>query len=356
MTPGKWFSVGSASVLWLIPFSGDATEMPTIAEIPASVSDHEQQVSEISATPEGINNPIQLETEGAISTSAAALQRPEEVGASSLRLDVSQMPAVPSTLDAGIASPTPSQWHFSFEPFVVLPLSTTGTLGVGDVAIDVNAGLSELLSPLNLAFLGQFEGWYENQGFVVNTTYFAAGESATANFDLPPLSFPLALEGSASADLWRTDLLYAYRFTKPPESGYGAGFTEFDLPPVSFDLMGGLRFYSLSQEVSVNSNVGVSRSLSNSDFILEPVLRSRLRWNTSDYLAVLLDSSVSGLSLTGGSTFSVTATAGVEWLFSGNTSLSAGYQLNYIDYAASGRDGELDLLAHGPRLSFIFRF
>ncbi len=30
--------------------------------------------------------------------------------------------------------------------------------------------------------------------------------------------------------------------------------------------------------------------------------------------------------------------------------------VNYIDSATSGRDAELNLLAHGPRFSFIFRF
>lgn len=324
----QWFNVGSASMLWLLSLPGYALGMPAIAEPTDPVPHHE----------------------------AAALGMPDGATATSLTVDLAQIPETPSSSETEAGASSSSQWHFSFEPFVVLPVSTTGTLRVRDISVDVNAGLSEVLAPLNLAFLGQFEGWYENQGFVVNATYFSAGESATANFDLPPLPFPLALEASASADLLRTDLLYAYRFTEKPESGYGEGFTEFDLPPVSFDLMGGLRFYWLSQEVSVNSNVGFSASRSNSDFILQPVVRGRLRWNTSDYLAVLLDTSVSGLSLTGDSTFAVTATAGIEWLFSGNTSLSAGYQVNYIDYATNGGETGLDLLAHGPRLSFTFRF
>ncbi len=352
LIPRQRFGVASVSLLGLLLWPGHAQAEPIVAGPSASVPDQPLETWLMTATPAALGD-IDDTT---FSTSAATLAWPDGSMATSLPPELTQSPATTFSQVAQAAGNSPSQWHFSFEPFVVLPLSTTGTLAVRDLSVNVNAGLSELLSPLNLALLGQFQGWYENQGFVVNATYFSAGEGASTSVNIPPLPFPLDLRGEASADLFRTDLLYAYRFTEEPESGYGDGFTEFDLPPITFDLMGGLRFTWLSQDVSVNSNVGFSRSLSNSDFILQPVIRGRLRWNTSDYLAVLLDTSVSALSFTGDSTFAVTATAGVEWLFSGNTSLSAGYQLNYIDYSGEGGRGRLDLLAHGPRLSFIFRF
>ncbi|NJL46529.1 MAG: hypothetical protein HC929_02140 [Leptolyngbyaceae cyanobacterium SM2_5_2] len=90
--------------------------------------------------------------------------------------------------------------------------------------------------------------------------------------------------------------------------------------------------------------------------IAEPVIRGRLRWNTSDDLALLLDADVSGFGLSDSFTWSWSALAALEWLFSGNTSLTAGYQINYIDFQTNGGSNQLNLTAHGPYLGFTFRF
>ncbi len=93
-----------------------------------------------------------------------------------------------------------------------------------------------------------------------------------------------------------------------------------------------------------------------SNVLVEPVIRGRLRWNTSDYLALKVDADVSGFGLGDSLTFSWSALAGLEWLFSGNTSLTAGYQINFIDFQSDSGSNQLNLTAHGPYLSFTFRF
>ncbi|HIK46248.1 MAG TPA: hypothetical protein IGR64_15415 [Leptolyngbyaceae cyanobacterium M65_K2018_010] len=252
-------------------------------------------------------------------------------------------------------------WHFLFQPYVVVPVYTNANIRVNNVGVDVNPSLGDILSSLDLALLGRFEGWYANQGFNININYFAVGQSVTRNFNIPSELegiLPSSLTASASADVLKADLMYAYRFTDPPEGGYGRGFTEFDLPPLTFDLMGGLRFYYLAPSVSLTSNLGRRElSRSGSYFFGEPVIRGRLRWNTSDYLAVKLDANASGFGLINNLfTFSVAGLLAVEWMFSGNTSLEAGWEVNYFDFQRNNGATRVNATATGPYLSFIFRF
>jgi hypothetical protein len=272
----------------------------------------------------------------------------------------SPLEATPTTTPDPAA--TASVWHFSFEPFIVLPLNTNIGSTTQDVGIDIDISLGDVASSfsrLNFAFLGKFEAWYENQGVVLNTEYFAVGGGQVRDFRVPPRLqgvLPGTLTADFSADLLKADLMYAYRFSDPPAGGYGRGFTEFDLPPISFDLMGGARFYWLAQEATLTSGLGGSISQSTSNVIVEPVIRGRLRWNTSDYLALKLDTNVSGFGFGDAFTFSWSALTALEWMFSGNTSFSAGYQINHVNFDRNGGADNINLTSHGPYLSFLFRF
>lgn len=269
-----------------------------------------------------------------------------------------QEDAAPALTDDGSAAPE-TVWHFSFEPYIALPVSTTGNLRVNRINVPIDVGLSQVLDPLNFAFMGQFEAWYEHQGIVFSTEYFAAGRNNVRNFTLPPVLqgvLPGTLTANTSLDMLTADLLYAYRFSGEPENGYGRGFTEFDLPPVSFDLMGGLRFSWLAQQTTLTTGLGRSIGASTSNVVAEPVIRGRLRWNTCDTLALKFDTSVSGFGLGEAFTFSWSGLAALEWLFSGNTSLNAGYQVNYVTYSGDSGARAIDLTSHGPYLSVLFRF
>ena len=271
---------------------------------------------------------------------------------------LAQENAAPALVDDGSASPE-TVWHFRFKPFIALPVSTTGNLRVNRINVPIDVGLSQVLDPLNFAFMGQFEAWYEHQGVVFSTEYFAASRNNVRNFTLPPILegvLPGTLTANTSLDMLTADLLYAYRFSGEPENGYGRGFTEFDLPPLSFDLMGGLRFSWLAQQTTLTTGLGRSIGASTSNVLAEPVIRGRLRWNTSDTLALKFDTSVSGFGLGEAFTFSWAGLAALEWLFSGNTSLNAGYQVSYVKYSGNGGSRAIDLTSHGPYLSVLFRF
>ncbi|MEA5448044.1 hypothetical protein VB780_05650 [Leptolyngbya sp. CCNP1308] len=295
--------------------------------------------------------------EASLGATATDLQPIADVALPAMPL-LAQDAADPALTDDGSAA-SGTVWHFSFEPYIALPVSTTGNLRVNRINVPIDVGLSQVLDPLNFAFMGQFEAWYEHQGIVFSTEYFAAGRNNIRNFTLPPVLqgvLPGTLTANTSLDMLTADLLYAYRFSGEPENGYGRVFTKFDLPPVSFDLMGGLRFSWLAQQTTLTTGLGRSIGASTSNVVAEPVIRGRLRWNTSDTLALKFDTSVSGFGLGEAFTFSWSGLAALEWLFSGNTSLNAGYQVNYVTYSGDSGARAIDLTSHGPYLSVLFRF
>ncbi len=82
------------------------------------------------------------------------------------------------------------------------------------------------------------------------------------------------------------------------------------------------------------------------------MIGGRGRWNLSDNLAILAVANFSGFGI--GTNISIESYAGIDWLFSGNTSMTATYRLNYINY--DEHDSGLDLFQHGPSLGVKFRF
>jgi len=186
------------------------------------------------------------------------------------------------------------------------------------------------------------------------------GTGRTADIPVPPVlqqaglppQFPLdAAVGTAFTQL---DLGGAYRFgDRNLPTALQTANTEFDLGPFIFDAMAGLRLYSFNNELVLTGPRGNQFEFDQSRTVLEPMIGGRARWNLSSNLAAIAGGSMSGFSL-GDLTFSVAGYGGIDWLFSGNTSLTASYGFTYLDYS-SGNSG-LDLFTHGPNVGVKFRF
>jgi hypothetical protein len=117
--------------------------------------------------------------------------------------------------------------------------------------------------------------------------------------------------------------------------------------------MAGARFYSFSNSLALTGPLANSFEFGQSRTILEPMIGGRARWNLSHNLAALVGGTMSGFGI-GDLTFSTSGYAGIDWLFSGNTSLMASYGFTYLDYS-SGNSG-LNLFTHGPSIGVKFRF
>jgi hypothetical protein len=91
-----------------------------------------------------------------------------------------------------------------------------------------------------------------------------------------------------------------------------------------------------------------------SNTVVSPLLGGRFRWNATPELAVLLSGSVSGFGISGLTQYGVQG--GVDWMFSGNTSLGLGYRFAALDYNSGANELDLNVDQNGPYLNFGFRF
>jgi hypothetical protein len=280
---------------------------------------------------------------------------------------------VPSTADAYAQTELMAQatgpadempWQFSFEPFFYLPFGANGDVTVRGINAPINAGIGDIfdaiVNDLNFAAFGRVEAWNGPWGIFFSGAYTNLGTGRTADIPVPPVLQQVGLPPQASVSaaagtsFVQLDLGGAYRFGDGNlPMALRTADTEFDLGPFIFDALAGVRLYSFSNNLVLTGPRGNRFEFDQSNTIVEPMIGGRARWNLSHNLAALASANISGFGI-GDLTFSAAGFAGIDWLFSGNTSLLASYGFTYVNYS-SGSSG-LDLFTHGPRLGVKFRF
>ena len=255
-------------------------------------------------------------------------------------------------------------WRFSIEPFFYVPFGANGDVTVRGISAPINAGISDtfstIVNDLNFAAFGRFEAWKGPWGIFFGGAYVNLGTGQTATIPVPPalqqigLPSQATLSAAAGTSFVQLDLGGAYRFGDSNlATALRTADTEFDLGPFVFDALAGVRFYSFNNNLVLTGPLGNQFEFDQSKTSFEPMLGGRARWNLSHNLAALAGGSMSGFGL-GDLTFSAAGYAGVDWLFSGNTSLLASYGFTYLDYT-SGNSG-VNLFTHGPNIGVKFRF
>jgi hypothetical protein len=168
---------------------------------------------------------------------------------------------------------------------------------------------------------------------------------------------PSEFRSDLQVQTWNVDLAFAYRFYNESQVNPKGVATEFDLGPFVADALIGVRIGGISSNLDVETNLGGEGSFSRSITLAQPLLGARFRYNFSPHLAALIQGSVAGFSISSLG-LSWQALGGLDWMFSGNTSLGIGYRFAYIGYeTGSGRDAfGVSLYNNGPYLSVTFRF
>jgi hypothetical protein len=293
--------------------------------------------------------------------------------------DVIQAPRVqPASLAQATTTPSPSdEWHFLLVPYVYVPLSISGSAnyeGSEEFRNDFSGNLegsrdfdftptqirSSLENSLNFAFLGGFEAWTPdyNLGVLANIDYLSLTSDDTLNRAVRRPGFanfvPTELNASLDTQIWNVDLAASYRFYDPAQANPQGLNTEYDLGPWVFDVLGGLNITSLNTQLDLSTNLGGEGEFSTSKTVVSPLLGGRFRWNATPELAVLLSGSVSGFGIGGLTQYGVLG--GVNWMFSGNTSVGLGYRFGFLDYDSGSSEVDLNVDQNGPYLNFGFRF
>lgn len=281
-------------------------------------------------------------------------------------LDLAQTPS---------ASTPSNRWHFLAVPYIYIPFSISGSATfqgegfrddfVGDLSDpsrDFDFSPSQitaaLRNSLNFAFLGAIEAWTPNYnvGILANLDYVSLSTGSTVNRDvlIPGAEefVPTEVNASLNTQLWRGDLVGSYRFYDLARVNPEGIRSEYDLGPFVFDLLGGLSLVQINNQLGLSTNLGGSGQFNSTRTLVSPLIGGRVRWNASPKLAVVGSGTISGFGLSGLTQYGIQG--GVDWMFSGNTTLAAGYRFSFLDYNTDQID--LDVNQSGPYLNIGFRF
>jgi len=355
------------------PSDADATEataeVPALTEMLAIIADDRlvadnlpvvetSPIDEVAAISESLAvQPLSQAASSVVAPTAVAAELMPLQEENGSPMVIASPEVISQTTDSSAAPEIP--WRFVLEPYVYLPFETSGDLTINNIEVPFDYDLGEVLESLTFAAYGRFEAWKGPWAFVFDGYYFNTVESDSVVVNTPPqlqgqLPNQVTIDSTAETAYIKLDFAGAYRFGDGDlAAALPTADTEFDLGPFIFDALAGVRLYFFDNNINLTSDIGQEIDFSKSETFIEPMIGGRARWNLSDHLAVLAAANISGFGI-GDLTFSLESYAGIDWMFSGNTSMTAGYRFTYIDYERD--DSGLNFFQHGPTLGVKFRF
>lgn len=205
-------------------------------------------------------------------------------------------------------------------------LDSTISTAFGDLDMSVSA--KDLISNLDMAFMGAYEINNGQWGFVGDLVY-----ADVSSNKLGPLGF-----ASADLDLTLTVL---------------SGFATYRISNTStsaLDFYGGLRAYDM--KLGGQFNGGGDPTFGGSDTWVDPVIGLRGKWSLSDKWAVSGLADIGGFGI--GSDLSGQLLATFDYALNDKWDLRFGYRYLAIDKPIGGRDARIDL--HGPLFGATYTF
>ena len=237
-------------------------------------------------------------------------------------------------LVAALATPALAQdsgWSFAFSPYAWTP-GLTSSVETAWGTVEVDKSIGDVLSDLDLAFMGAFEA--RNGPWSLIADLFYANLSQSRSTPLGVLFSRVEIETEAK-------LL----------SGY-AGYRVFEGGQVAVDLMAGFRVNSINLDLSLTPGLIGGQSFGMSETWVDPLIGGRARFAITDrwFATALVD--VGGFRAGSDLTWQIFGSVGYQ--FNERWSVQGGWRYVAIEKEIDGRNVEIDL--NGPLLGFTVRF
>jgi hypothetical protein len=231
--------------------------------------------------------------------------------------------AAAAILPTGAAQAQDDGWHFTLQPYLMVPAMNGNTAIRGfDATVDISP--KTVIDQLNIGFMGYLEAAKGDWAFGVDVNY--------ANLD-------------ATKDEQRTS----------------ANLTQVVVQPMVFyrvnpnlEVMGGARYNSL--KIGLASQIPVIDGAERKKDWVDPIVGMRITTPLSNSTTISVQANIGGFGT--GSDISVQFRPMVNFKIASHTTLDVGYQFFYQKYEnGSGTDRFLyDVLANGPILGVTFKF
>jgi hypothetical protein len=238
------------------------------------------------------------------------------------------------SMTALLAAPVAAQgssWSFALSPYLWAP-GISSSVGTRWGTVDVDKSTGDVLSSLDLAFMGALEARNGRWGLIADLFYAELSQSRAT---------PLGLLFSRA----RTEI------TAKELSGYVA-YRINENERVTLDLMGGVRVSSIDLDLSLSPGLLAGQSIGVSQTWVDPVIGARARVALSDAWFATAFGDVGGTGGDSDLTWQVFASIGYQ--IDPRWSVQGGWRYFSAEKEIEGRDVEIDF--SGPLLGFTARF
>lgn len=247
-------------------------------------------------------------------------------------------------VQSSIALAEDHSWQHDVQPYIWFPTSVEGTSTVDGGAAKLDLDASDMADMINFAFSLRYEAWKGNFGFIADGMYVDLEADLKDSLPSPPFSPGSKLKVTPDIEQVVVDLAGAYRF---------------DHGKLSTDLIGGLRYTYIKQDLKLNFPSPVpTQNLGGSKDYVEPMIGTRLRWTLTDKWSAVFRGDMSGFGVGSGSDLTWNALLGTGYNYGEKTTFKLGYRIYDIDYSNGSGANEfgVDLKLQGPYLGASFRF
>jgi hypothetical protein len=244
------------------------------------------------------------------------------------------MKATAACLAVAFATPALAQdsgWNFALSPYAWTP-GITSSVETAWGAVEVDKSIGDVLSDLDLAFMGAFEARNGRWSLIADLFYANLSQSR---------STPLGLLFSQVEIETEAKLL----------SGY-AGYQVLEGDQVAVDLMAGFRVNAVDLNVSLSPGLLQGRRFGMSETWVDPLVGVRAHFALTDRWFATVFADVGGFRAGSDLTWQIFGSLGYQ--IDERWSIQGGWRHVSIDKSIDGRDVEIDL--SGPLLGFTVRF
>lgn len=231
--------------------------------------------------------------------------------------------AAVASASAAQAAPRDEGWQFTLQPYLLAP-AMDGSSGIAGLNVGVDVSRKDVISNLNIGFLGYVEAARGDWAIGVDTNYM--------NLDATPDDQRISANISQTA----VQPMVFYRISP------------------NFELMGGIRYNSIGIEFEFENPNIASRSR-RKDWV-DPIIGARVNLPIGGRNSFSFLGNIGGFGV--GSDISLQVRPMLNFGISGSTTIDVGYQWVYMDYeSGSGLNRfAYDVMTEGPILGITFTF
>lgn len=226
--------------------------------------------------------------------------------------------------------PNQDEWHFQLTPYLWVA-GISGRAGIGDLTVDIDAGITDDDVDLNFGFMATFEARRNRLIILTDLQYSNLGtDRATPG--------PFFTSANVDFKTFVLDPEVGYRIVENPAKGR------------YLDVLGGIRYWHLRTDLDFTSGIlpGVSATASKQWVDAVGGIRGRMHLTPKLFLTGKAD--LGG----GGSEFTYQLAGAVGIQVSPSVALIAGYRHLDVDY--NRNDFLFDTALAGPIIGVGFRF